>query len=332
MIRLAKTADLDAIDALSVKTITAMHQQGLHQWTTNYPRSPHFKDDISHNRLYIYETDNKILGVMALYGENEESYRNLSWMKQQSLVIHRIMVDPDARGQGIASGFLSYAINQCKTANKHSLKIDTHPSNNAMNALLKKHQFQYIGYLKSIHRLAYERLIDFSFMKKVLIFGNAGTGKTTLARMLGDKLNLNVLHLDTVYWLKDWQSMDKELFKQKVRRYLKHHPRFVMDGNYTNSQTFEDRIRIADTIILLKYPKQSALKGVIEREKEYKHRYRSDMATGCIEELDQEFLQYVAFFDKKKKKLEAVLNSLKHQKNILIFDSRDALMQWFNSL
>ena len=37
-------------------------------------------------------------------------------------------------------------------------------------------------------------------MKKIVIVGCAGCGKSTLAKLLGSNLNLPVFHLDTIYW------------------------------------------------------------------------------------------------------------------------------------
>jgi len=331
MIRLATKHDLDAIDALSVKTIDSMHRKKLRQWQFSYPRKPHFFDDVTHERLYVYDDDGVISGVMALYKENEESYRDVTWLRKHALVVHRLMIDPDYQKLGLGTAMFDYAINMMKTWGYESIKVDTHPANSPMRALLKRLQFQYRGYLPKIHRLAYER-ISHTSMKKIVILGSPGTGKTTLSRMLSRRLGLKALHLDTVYWLRNWQAMDIERFTKTVRSFMASHEHFVMDGNYMLTPSFEDRLHVADTIILLNYDTKEALRGIIEREAQYKHTYRSDMATGCIEELDQEFLQYVAFFDDKKKKLNGVLSSLAHDKNVLIFNDRRAMQQWLNTL
>ncbi len=332
MIRQAELKDLNPIDDIAKATIASMQKLHRTQWSFSYPRKPHFKADVEARRLYVFEEENTIKAMMAIYEENEASYRSIAWHGKRGMVIHRLMVHPDYQGQGIADSLILFGIGKTKEQGFESLKIDTHAANGPMRKLLKKHQFEPRGYIKAIDRLAYERRIDYRFAHRILIFGNAGTGKTTLARMLGEKLQLDVIHLDTIYWLKNWQSLSKPDFNKAVLSYLKQHPRFVMDGNYTNHTNFEDRLKISDTVILLNYHEKTALKGVIERENVYKHRYRSDMATGCIEELDQEFLQYVAFFEPKRHKLEAIINSLRPKKNILVFDTREALMHWYNSL
>lgn len=331
MIRLADKFDLDIIDSLSENAIDAMRTASIKQWDFSYPRKPHFFKDVEENRLYVNERDGRIVGVMALL-ESEAHYDSINWSRPSGLVIHRMITDPKVQNQGVASELVMYAIQVAKSKNMKAIHVDTHPGNPNMRALLKKHQFKYRGYIESIHRNAYERIVESGFIKKVAIFGSSGTGKTTLARTLGEKLNLDVLHLDTVYWRKNWTTLPKPEFTRKIRHYMQTQERFVMDGNYTNSKTLKDRLEVCDTLILLRFDTKKALKGIIEREAQYKHRFRSDMATGCYEDIDQEFLQYVAFFNNKKHKIEGFLNRLENKKHVLIFDDRTALHYWLNSL
>jgi adenylate kinase family enzyme/ribosomal protein S18 acetylase RimI-like enzyme len=332
MIRHAQIKDLNAIDALSLKVIHSMRDERIFQWDISYPRKTHFEKDIRNQALYIYEDHHDILGVMALYEEHETAYQAVDWFRKHSLVIHRILVDPTYGSKGIASKFIQFANLEAKNRGYDSIKIDTYPANFKMRNFLKQHQFCELEYITSMHRIGFERLNEQNRMKRILIFGASGTGKTTLSKMLGEKLGIPYLHLDTIYWERDWTSITHALFAEKVRTYLKNHDRFVIDGNYTNSVTFAERVKIADTIIILDYPIHEAIKGIINREKAYKHRFRSDMATGCIEKIDQEFLKFVYHYAKKLQKIQAYVNHYQGQKKILRFTSRKRLMEWFETL
>lgn len=47
-------------------------------------------------------------------------------------------------------------------------------------------------------------------MKKIIIIGNAGAGKTTFATKLALKLNIPLIHLDKLYWYGEWQHLSKQ--------------------------------------------------------------------------------------------------------------------------
>lgn len=333
MIRQATLKDLPAIDALAVKTIQAMHVEGLFQWTLDYPREPHFAIDIEHSVCFVYVQHNEILGVMSVMREREESYREIQWMRSKSLVVHRLMVDPSTRRQGIAKSLILFAYELVADKELESLKIDTHPNNLPMRQLLKSLHFVELDFLHGIHRIAYERVHHDLALSKVLIFGNSGTGKTTLTKQLSIKRELAPLPLDSVYWLPNWQSLSDDIFTQKVDDFMSTNERFVMDGNYMRSSSLSRRLAKADTLIFLDYDLTVALQGVKQREKEYRHRYRTDMAEGCIENVDQEFLSYIVEFNKKRKPaLLRLLKAHEREKCCYVFQTREALENWLNSI
>ena len=73
---------------------------------------------------------------------------------------------------------------------------------------------------------------------KIAVLGPSGTGKTTVCRKLGKKLNITSLHLDSVYWLKDWENISKEDFNKKMTQFLRKNESWVIDGNYSNNLHF----------------------------------------------------------------------------------------------
>lgn len=331
MIRKATHEDLDRLETLALKTIEAMQTAGIAQWNENYPRKQHFQQDIDRGALYVFVRDQDLLGVMALYEENDPPYRSIRWHREISMVIHRLLVIPTNQKCGVASRLLDYALAYCKRKQYESLKIDTHPGNFKMRRLLKKNHFHELDYIAPMHRIGYERLIEITPPQRTVILGSAGTGKTTLAKMLAEKLAIPYLHLDALYWVKDWQALDAKTFAHKIHAFIDKNPRYVMDGNYTK-HLFIERLQRADTIIILEYERQMSLKGIIAREKAYKHRYRSDMAEGCYEQIDQEFLHYVYHFESKLQKMIATVERFAGQKYIYRFKDRQSMMRWFNQL
>ena len=88
-------------------------------------------------------------------------------------------------------------------------------------------------------------------MNRIAIIGTSCSGKTTLACNISKILNIPHIELDHLYWQKNWQPLEKELFREKVRKAVQHE-KWVIDGNFS---IVRDIIwENADTIIWLNYP------------------------------------------------------------------------------
>lgn len=161
MIEYAKVLDADLLDELAVKVITHMNKLNIPQWTLTYPRKEHFLIDIDKNGLIIYKEKDQILGCMAVLEENDPPYKTISsWIKEKSMVIHRVLVNPDSQGKGIANKLLDFAIIKAKNENYESIKIDTHPDNYKMQNFLLKNGFIKGDYIKVMNRIAFEKLLE----------------------------------------------------------------------------------------------------------------------------------------------------------------------------
>ena len=132
-------------------------------------------------------------------------------------------------------------------------------------------------------------------MQRVAIIGSCGAGKSTLARKLGEKLALPVIHLDAYYWQKGWQECDRHKW-EKIQQNLIKGDRWIIDGNYDSSMDI--RLSAADTIIWLDFNRYLCLWRVLKRYLRYSGRTRPDMAAECPERLNWEFIKYVWNFPK----------------------------------
>ena len=130
-------------------------------------------------------------------------------------------------------------------------------------------------------------------MKKVLVIGCCGAGKSTLSKKLSDQLELPIIHLDKVYWKPNWIESPKEEFEKKVKELIQNES-YVMDGNY--SSTLAMRLKEADTLVYLDYPTWMCFWRVIKRIIKYHGTTRPDMTEGCHERFDFAFLHYVLAF------------------------------------
>ena len=142
-------------------------------------------------------------------------------------------------------------------------------------------------------------------MRRVVILGCSGSGKSTLARRLGDRLGLPAVHLDALYFLPGWKIRPKEEFLANVAKAIQGDG-WICEGGY--SETYRMRFPRADTVIWLERPRWLYLTRVILRIVQTFGRTRADMAPGCPERFDLEFLRYVWNWQKKTRpKLEAGL-------------------------
>ena len=114
-------------------------------------------------------------------------------------------------------------------------------------------------------------------MRKVLVIGSGGGGKSTLAVELGRLLGLPVVHLDALHWKPGWIVPDQQEWRETVRA-LAQRDEWVMDGNYT--RTLDLRIPAADTVIFMDFPPITCVWRVLKRRVRYRGGTRLDMAPG----------------------------------------------------
>jgi adenylate kinase family enzyme len=157
-------------------------------------------------------------------------------------------------------------------------------------------------------------------MKRTMIIGCCGAGKSTFSRALHSLSKIELIHLDQHYWKPNWKETNSEDWKKIVQEFA-NKSSWIIDGNY--GETMDIRIQRADTIIYLDYSTSICLKRVLFRTLKYWRKERPDMPDGCKERFDVEFFHYVATFNlKRRKKILKKLRAVKHKKKILIFRNR----------
>jgi adenylate kinase family enzyme len=127
-------------------------------------------------------------------------------------------------------------------------------------------------------------------MKRIAIIGCGGAGKSTFARRLGPMLDLPVYHLDGLFWRPGWTETPRDEWAA-LQRELVTRPQWVIDGNYGG--TMPIRLEAADTIIFFDFPRLLCTWRVIKRVLVYRGRTRPDVAAGCPERFDPDFLKWI---------------------------------------
>jgi adenylate kinase family enzyme len=139
-----------------------------------------------------------------------------------------------------------------------------------------------------------------------MVLGNGGSGKTSLARELGARTGLPVIHLDALYWTAGWTPTPDDRWEEIVRD-LAAGEEWIIDGNY--SRTLGSRLARADTVIFLDLPRVLCVWRVTRRWLRYRGRSRPDMRPGVNETMRLEFLRWVAW-DYPTRSRPAILRQL----------------------
>ncbi len=157
-------------------------------------------------------------------------------------------------------------------------------------------------------------------MKKIVVIGSCGAGKSTFSRRLHSITGLELIHLDKCYWRPNWTETSRDEWREKVGELVKG-VSWIIDGNF--GDTMEMRIAACDTVIFLDIPRRICLWRVLKRIALYKKNGRPDMADGCEERFDWEFIKYVWRFQKDKiPTLKQRLEKFAHSKKIIRLKSR----------
>ena len=153
-------------------------------------------------------------------------------------------------------------------------------------------------------------------MKRIIVIGSPGAGKSTFARMLRDKTGLPLVYLDMIWHLPDRTTITKDEFDKRLIEILETDS-WIIDGNY--GRTIEIRLKYCDTVFLLDYPLDVCLAGAEERVGKQR-----EEIPWVEEELDEEFRQWIIDFPNTKlPQIYDLLGQYGKGKEIHIFHSRD---------
>lgn len=125
-------------------------------------------------------------------------------------------------------------------------------------------------------------------MRRVVVIGCGGSGKTTVGRRLGALLDVNVTHLDGVYYDDEWRELSQERFAS-VQEQLVSASAWVIDGNYAS--TLSIRLKAADTVIFLDMSSMTCLWGLLRRR--LRHGRGQHRSIGVYDRITWGFVKYV---------------------------------------
>ena len=166
---------------------------------------------------------------------------------------------------------------------------------------------------------------------KICIIGYSGCGKSTLAKALGERYNEPVLHLDSVHFLPNWEERTPEEMRQIVGKFMDKNDGWVIDGNY-NKCDFERRLEEADEIIFMNFNRFACFFRAWKRYFRYKGKTRTDMAVGCNEKFDWEFIKWLLVSGRTKSRREHFARVLcKYPQKTVVLKNQKQLTAFLNA-
>ena len=162
-LRQAELEDIDAIMALIRLVVPLMRASGNLQWDEEYPNPRVFERDVSLTQLWVAEASRTIAGVAAITEDQEPEYATVGWdIKERAIVVHRLAVDPDFQGKGVAGILMLQAEKVAVERGISVLRVDTNTNNAVTQKLFPKLGYTLSGevllnYRPGMRFLGYEK-------------------------------------------------------------------------------------------------------------------------------------------------------------------------------
>ena len=162
-------------------------------------------------------------------------------------------------------------------------------------------------------------------MRKVIVIGCPGSGKTTFSRHLAQRTGLPLYHLDSIWHKPDRTTISEDAFVRKLEGIMAGDT-WILDGNF--GRTMETRLRRCDTVFLLDYPLETCLQGIRDRI----GKPRPEMP--WIEtEVDPEFRAFIESFPQTRlPRIYALLRQYGDGRQITVFKSREQADAFLNQM
>ncbi len=162
-------------------------------------------------------------------------------------------------------------------------------------------------------------------MKKIIVIGCPGSGKTTFSEKLNKSTGIPLFYLDAIWHKPDKTHISRDDFDRRISEIFLM-PEWIIDGNY--NRTIEMRLKECDTVFLFDLPTEVCLQGAKDRIG--KGRYDLPWIE---KEMNSEFEQFIRDFQRTSlPKIYDLIEKYKDKKHIVIFKSRKDADEFINNL
>jgi ribosomal protein S18 acetylase RimI-like enzyme len=162
-IRLATQEDISGLMELLQQVVPLMRAAGNLQWDASYPNAAVFDRDIALGQLWVAEIDGSLAAVAAVMTDQEPEYAQVGWdIEESAVVVHRLAVNPQFRGAGLAAALMKKAEEVALQREISVLRVDTNTQNEATQRLFPKLGYGLageisLGFRPGLRFLCYEK-------------------------------------------------------------------------------------------------------------------------------------------------------------------------------
>jgi adenylate kinase family enzyme len=139
-------------------------------------------------------------------------------------------------------------------------------------------------------------------VRRVVILGPVGAGKSRLAAKLSERTKLSVIHLDPLFWRPGWTPAPREEARQALSQALSGE-QWILDGNFLpeESDGWDARFERTDTVVFLDLPRRTCLRRVVGRVLRDRGARRSDLPEGCKEGLGLDVIRWIWSYPRRER-------------------------------
>lgn len=158
-IRLATSADIDALLNITKACAKHMIHNNIFQWNEHYPNRNAFSTDVQRNELYVLLHATEIVGCVVISSLMDEEYKEVEWLTPDgtNLYIHRLAIHPKMQGKGYAQHLMEFAETHAIENNYRSIRLDTFSKN------LRNQKFYELRGYKKLGNIYFPKQSEYPF-------------------------------------------------------------------------------------------------------------------------------------------------------------------------
>ncbi len=170
-------------------------------------------------------------------------------------------------------------------------------------------------------------------MKKIIVIGNAASGKSTLSMKIKEITGIPVYHLDKILWKKNWERTSEEEFIDKHNEII-NKGEWILEGVAYKS-TYKDRFEAADTIIYLDTTVEICKERAVQRAHEDEESPNPYVNEGCpypVELIDKQHEVIELFHDEYRALILEMIDEFREEKNVIHLSNNKEINEFLSLL